>query len=190
MATTPNTNRIPINNKLRILVLKHLAARPRAGYGLIKEIHECTGWKPSYGSIYPLLDHLRKEGLVTVEETPKKKIYHLTPEGKLAAKALNSCHAEMITQMQENMKLMAHIIGFKKEQHDDIMELFFNAMRKGEQPMKEIMESSMRLKTAAWNLYRAGLVKTEKERIDAIMDEAAEKLNRIMVEAQERKGRL
>jgi len=104
-----------MNQKLRILVLKHLADRPRAGYGLIKDIHEHTGWKPSYGSIYPLLDHLKQEGLVESEEKGKKKVYHLTNAGKDATKALRVDDKEAIATMERLHRLVIHLCNIKSE---------------------------------------------------------------------------
>ncbi|MBI2653024.1 helix-turn-helix transcriptional regulator, partial [Candidatus Woesearchaeota archaeon] len=53
---------------LRLIVMKTLANRRLSGYDLIKQIEKDTGtWKPSFGSIYPLLKKLLKERLVEVE---------------------------------------------------------------------------------------------------------------------------
>ena len=49
---------------LKIVVLKALAESPKSGYSLMKFIEERVGSKPSSGSMYPLLDSLKTEGLV------------------------------------------------------------------------------------------------------------------------------
>jgi DNA-binding PadR family transcriptional regulator len=174
----------PMQKKLRIIVLKHLAEKPRAGYGLIKDIEECTGWKPSYGSIYPLLENLKTEGLIEVEEEGKKKIYHLTKDGKAEVKKLEKLQSSMIEQMQEKMKLMAHMIGFDSKKHDEIMDLFFGAIKRGEMPFKEVMASTTRMKMVFWDLYKAGKVKKNTKKINAIMDEATAKLHALLEESK------
>src|SRR3989338_7506393 len=68
---------------LRLIVMKNLANKKLSGYGLIKQIEKSTGtWKPSFGSIYPLLEKLLKEKLVDFEVQGRKKVYFLTKEGR------------------------------------------------------------------------------------------------------------
>ncbi len=66
---------------LKIVVLKALADGPKSGYALMKFVEERVGSKPSSGSMYPLLEKLSKEGLISSKGT-KKKEYNLTVEGK------------------------------------------------------------------------------------------------------------
>ncbi len=75
---------------LRSLVLRILAEGPRHGYEIIKEIERITRgrWKPAAGTLYPLLEQLRNEGLIEVERVDKgrvrggrKIVYRLTRDG-------------------------------------------------------------------------------------------------------------
>jgi DNA-binding PadR family transcriptional regulator len=61
--------------------------RPMHGYEMIQELEERTGgrWTPSAGSIYPTLQLLEDEGLVTAEEVDGRKVYSLTETGQEAA---------------------------------------------------------------------------------------------------------
>jgi len=54
------------------------------GYQLIQEIGERSNgiWTPSPGSIYPVLQQLEDEGLVTFERVDGRKTATLTDEGK------------------------------------------------------------------------------------------------------------
>jgi DNA-binding PadR family transcriptional regulator len=65
-----------------------LAERPMHGYEIIQQITERSRgwWKPSPGSVYPTLQLLADEGLVTTEqENPSgKRLYALTDEGRTA----------------------------------------------------------------------------------------------------------
>ena len=70
---------------LRFLVLNMLKEKPMSGTEIIEEIEKQTGsWKPSPGSIYPLLAWLQKKGFT--QELPKDesgfKRYYFTEEGK------------------------------------------------------------------------------------------------------------
>jgi len=72
---------------VRASVLFLLNERPMHGYQIIREIEERTGgrWKPSAGSVYPTLQMLADEGLVTVEVIEDRKVYALTADGRDAA---------------------------------------------------------------------------------------------------------
>lgn len=69
---------------VRAAVLALLAERPMHGYQIIREIERRSGgaWKPSPGSIYPTLQLLSDEGLISAEEMSGRKTYTLTDEGR------------------------------------------------------------------------------------------------------------
>ena len=69
---------------VRTAVLAVLEDKPMHGYDVIRELEERSGgtWRPSPGSIYPTLQMLEDEGLVTGEEQDGKKVYSLTDQGR------------------------------------------------------------------------------------------------------------
>lgn len=69
---------------VRAAVLALLAERPMHGYQIIREIEERShgAWKPSAGSVYPTLQMLTDEGLITAEESGGRKTYSLTDAGR------------------------------------------------------------------------------------------------------------
>ncbi len=69
---------------VRAAVLALLAEKPMHGYQLIQEIEDRSGgsWKPSPGSVYPTLQLLADEGLISATESNGRKTYALTPEGQ------------------------------------------------------------------------------------------------------------
>src|SRR3954447_20221905 len=71
---------------VRSAMLALLDDRPMHGYEMIQELEERTGgrWTPSAGSIYPTLQLLEDEGLVTAEGVDGRKVYSLTDSGKEA----------------------------------------------------------------------------------------------------------
>ncbi|MFP7760199.1 PadR family transcriptional regulator [Marisediminicola sp. LYQ134] len=75
--------------EVRTAVLALLAEKPMHGYQIIHEIEERSGgsWKPSAGSVYPTLQLLADEGLVSAEESNGRKVYSLTTEGRDVAAA-------------------------------------------------------------------------------------------------------
>lgn len=68
---------------VRLAVLALLAEQPMHGYQLIQEIAERSDgvWRPSAGSVYPVLQQLEDEGLVTIERIDGRRVVHLTAEG-------------------------------------------------------------------------------------------------------------
>jgi len=75
---------------VRSAILALLAERPMHGYEIIAELGERTEgvWRPSPGSIYPTLQLLEDEGLVTSETTTGKRRYSLTDQGRAAAETV------------------------------------------------------------------------------------------------------
>jgi DNA-binding PadR family transcriptional regulator len=72
---------------VRAAVLTLLAEKPMHGYQIIREIEERSGgaWKPSPGSVYPTLQLLTDEGLVSASESDGRKTYALTEAGREVA---------------------------------------------------------------------------------------------------------
>lgn len=71
---------------VRVAVLRLLAEQPMHGYQVIQELSARSGgaWTPSPGSVYPTLQLLEDEGLVSSEETAGKRVYGLTDAGRAA----------------------------------------------------------------------------------------------------------
>jgi DNA-binding PadR family transcriptional regulator len=72
---------------VRAAVLALLTERPMHGYEIIQQIEERSGgvWRPSPGSIYPSLQLLADEGLVTGDEVGGRRLFTLTDAGREAA---------------------------------------------------------------------------------------------------------
>ncbi|HEY5221885.1 MAG TPA: PadR family transcriptional regulator [Microbacteriaceae bacterium] len=72
---------------VRAAILTLLAEEPMHGYEIIAEIKERSGgaWKPSAGSVYPTLQLLADEGVVSAEVSDGRKTYSLTEAGRAEA---------------------------------------------------------------------------------------------------------
>jgi len=72
---------------VRAALLALLAERPMHGYEMIQELDGRTGgaWRPSPGSVYPTLQLLADEGLITSEETGGRRRFSLTEAGRAEA---------------------------------------------------------------------------------------------------------
>ena len=69
---------------IRAAILVLLAEEPMHGYQIIQELTERTGgvWRPSPGSVYPTLQQLVDEGLVTTTGEGRSTEHSLTDEGR------------------------------------------------------------------------------------------------------------
>jgi DNA-binding PadR family transcriptional regulator len=71
---------------VRFALLALLAERPMHGYEMIQELDTRTSgaWRPSPGSVYPTLQLLEDEGLVSVSEVEGRRTYSITDAGREA----------------------------------------------------------------------------------------------------------
>ena len=80
---------------VRAAILALLAESPMHGYQIISEITARSGgvWAPSPGSVYPTLQHLEDEDLVTSTTSEGKKVFSLTDAGRAQNEARTSTRA-------------------------------------------------------------------------------------------------
>ncbi|OYT52951.1 MAG: PadR family transcriptional regulator [Desulfurococcales archaeon ex4484_217_2] len=73
---------------LRIVMLALLSKKPMSGIDIIREIERMSFgfWRPSPGTVYPLLRVLLEEGLIRRISEDGKKIYALTEKGRELAR--------------------------------------------------------------------------------------------------------
>lgn len=72
---------------VRAAALLLLAEEPRNGYQIMQELEERSEgmWRPSPGSVYPALQLLEDEGLITSQEAEGKRLFSLTDAGRAEA---------------------------------------------------------------------------------------------------------
>jgi DNA-binding PadR family transcriptional regulator len=153
---------------IRFHVLEALNQKPMSGSELMDEIEKHTGgfWKPSPGSIYPLLAWLQDNGYI--KELPSEnglKRYELTPNGK-----------SLLEEQKNTMKKFRETVGFSQSP--------FSAFFMKVPPEKEaVIRDTMRHAAIAMFQLSSALQKNFSEQafnegIKAI-DEAAAKLDEI-----------
>ena len=69
---------------IRTAVLAVLSEEPGHGYDVIQRLEDKTegSWRPSPGSVYPMLQLLADEGLARSVERDGKRVYELTDAGR------------------------------------------------------------------------------------------------------------
>jgi len=157
---------------LRYFVLKLLSLKPMSGSELLEEIGKRTfgKWKPSPGSIYPMLAWLQENGIiegVPTEETGVKR-YKLTEKGK---------------------KLLEKEIAIKKELKTKlkfmIPSLTFGFLWTTPYRFKELIEfeeAERRFLSAIFELtenLESKFSKDVVEEVKKILDEASQKIEKI-----------
>jgi DNA-binding PadR family transcriptional regulator len=70
--------------EIRLALLSMLESGPKHGYELMKELEAKSNgvYKASAGAIYPALQQLEDEGMVTSDQAQGKRVYTLTEAGK------------------------------------------------------------------------------------------------------------
>src|ERR1035441_4138076 len=74
---------------VRAAILALLSEKPMHGYQIITELTERSGgvWRPSPGSVYPTLQALEDQGLVTADKSEGRRVFSLTDDGRAEADA-------------------------------------------------------------------------------------------------------
>ncbi|WP_415840942.1 PadR family transcriptional regulator, partial [Nocardiopsis rhodophaea] len=146
---------------VRTGILLLLAEEPRSGYEIIREGKERSqgGWRPSPGSVYPMLQQLEDEGLVRPAETSgsgRRRPFELTDEG----------HA----YVEENAAELTPPWEAVPEEYTDSMERY-----------AEISSLAYQLSAAAAQVAQAGTPE-QLERAKWLLAETKRGLYRILAE--------
>ena len=156
---------------LRLIVMKNLANKKLSGYDLIKQIEKDTGtWKPSFGSIYPLLEKLLKEKLVEVEAEGRRKLYYLTNEGKKHLVVIDKSKNKLVDGLIAAWNAFGKITD--RREMNFMLEVF-NSLKKGHLPFKELNPELNEFRATIFELYSSG---KDRKKMKAILKETARKL--------------
>ena len=140
---------------VRAAVLALLAEEPRHGYSIMNELGERSGglWRPSPGSVYPVLQQLQDEGLVTSTDADGRKVFDLTAEGR----------------------------RYVEEHADELREPWQVAEHGPRERVQGLMHSSMALAAAVQQVARLGNDEQAAQAL-AVLDEARRTIYRILAD--------
>ena len=70
--------------EVRLALLSLIADGPKHGYELMRQLEERSGgiYSASAGTVYPTLQQLEDEGLITSEQAEGRRVYKLTDSGR------------------------------------------------------------------------------------------------------------
>jgi DNA-binding PadR family transcriptional regulator len=103
-------------------IMHLLGENPLYGYEIIRHIGQMTRgtWKPSPGSVYPLLHGFEKDGLIVGDwergKAAPKRRYRLTDKGKAAVPVMQR---ELVERLTHAKVLIEHHITFLSQGLDD-----------------------------------------------------------------------
>jgi DNA-binding PadR family transcriptional regulator len=140
---------------VRAAVLLLLAEEPRNGYALMHEIEDRSEgvWRPSPGSIYPVLAQLEDEGLVQATKEGSGRVFELTDAGREYVESQRD-------ELGEPWKAVSG--GFPKE-------------------AVELRDLVMQLGAAAMQVVQAGTAEQRKKAVE-LLTEARRGLYRTLAE--------
>ena len=159
---------------LRLIVMKNLLDKELSGYDLIKQIERYTGtWKPSFGSIYPLLNRLLKERLVQVKVQGRRKIYSLTREGKKHLSIIDKSKNMLVDRLIATWNAFGKITD--KREMSFMLEIL-NSLKKGQLPFKELNPELNEFRATVFEQYSAG---KDRKKMKSIIKDSVKKLQSI-----------
>lgn len=110
---------------VKFAVLDLLAEQPRHGYEIIKELEQryAGTYRPSPGSIYPILQALEEERQVSSSEQDGKKVYSLTEIGQSLVEEHRRHHQDH-TDSKERPSVVADLrTSQTRENNSDVPEI-------------------------------------------------------------------
>jgi len=153
---------------LRFYVFKLLKEKPMSGSEIMEEVEKQTGgqWKPSPGSVYPLLMWLRENGYA--EELPREvtgiKRYVLTDRGKKFFEE----HANFEDKLQKKMTSMGPLFLLR-------MGLQADGLEELQEPIRRFFKALFDLRTA----LRGNMTKKTLTEVEHLLNGASEKIEEL-----------
>jgi DNA-binding PadR family transcriptional regulator len=153
---------------LRFYVLKLLKDKPMSGSEIMEEVKKQTGgqWKPSPGSVYPLLTWLRENGYA--EELPREvtgiKRYMLTEEGTKFFEE----HAKFEDKLRKKIGSMAPMFFLWIDPHS-------KKLIKIQEPIRQFVASLYNL----WVALQENFTEQALNEVEKFLNDSTEKIEEL-----------
>ena len=157
------------------MVLKELTVADMTGYELMKCLSYLLGSKPSAGSLYPLLTELKKQGMVSMKEDGRKRIYSITQKGRKLAVAI-------LKEKQELVLKHLELLHTCKERHPKVTEDFLAMMiqlRARADAMLPNLDVWIDMRSAVISIATTPDYKSKEGEVRKVLEEAVGKLRSI-----------
>ena len=154
---------------LRFLVLKMLSEKPMSGTEIAEQINEQTGgrWRPSSGSIYPLLAWMLNKGFTkeSIKGEEGLKRYTFTDEGSKFLNKQIELGQDFLTKMEFLLPMLMGELQFGSCNEK---------LRDAKEPARQLVSTFMAIRH---NLD--GLSQKDAEEMVQALNECSEKLEKI-----------
>ncbi len=155
-----------VTSKLRLLTIKLLRDEPATGYDIAERIEDTTGWKPSYGSIYPLLERLEDEGNIAGKEQGDKTVYRLTEKGKKSLD-IQEQRRQLFEEMEENAKVLGVLMD---EDMTPVVEML-RQLQTGDDPLEPVRDEIVEFRNALIELALNGNIEPLEDDIKELLEQ-------------------
>ncbi|HSU72670.1 MAG TPA: PadR family transcriptional regulator [Candidatus Binatia bacterium] len=159
---------------LRLAVLKTLQKAPLAGYSLMQAIEQETGWKPSPGSMYPLLTALVKEELATSRMQGRRRVYALTKHGTAALEHLLEQNRDRLERLASQLRVCSPNHPADKDRR-----AMLERLSKGEAPFGWLTHDMFEVRRLLLHVAAKNVSESDKRAIRKTIAELAAALRRV-----------
>ncbi len=157
------------------LVLQKLLLGPRTGYQLCSEMERETGKRPSYGSVYPLLERMAAAGDVSIKEDGRRKVYSLTAKGKGGAQKAATQRAAFLDEESSRIKKLMTLM----EMDPKPMLALLERARKGEAPLGRITGAMFTFRDQIFQMAADGRAEKNAAKINKMLVTMTKQLERM-----------
>lgn len=160
---------------LAFIILRMLTKEDISGYNLVKKMEQETGWKPSYGSLYPTLNSLKKDGAVSFKISGRKKIYAITPKGRRTLVEFEQTKESIMNTMEKKLMVINKCMG----DNPSFLKNMFQMIKKGRLPFGPVTSEAMQLRNILMKMSLAGKIEKNPEKTRAIIKKAVNELSKL-----------
>ncbi len=185
-----------LRGHLRTVVLTVLEEKDMSGSEIVSMLEKDFGWKPSPGSIYPILNAIEEEGLAKVRcvddtcnmkkdskkidsnkkvSSAHKKIYSITSKGKSELKLKKKERNELADEIVKVHKMMASIYDVDTKK----VEVLTENLKKGKVPFMQIHKETEALNAELFRLMTENKLDKNKNKVKKIINIAISDLKKI-----------
>ena len=164
-----------MTTRLTHFIYRLLLEEPQTGYSLAKNIQERTGWKPSWGSIYPSLEKLEEQQHIKGKKTGRSTTYTLTAKGKKHAEKELTQTKELLAGLIERTKILNELV----EEDLSIPIAYFSELQEGINPFTPINTESERMKKEIYRLWKEKKISTHANKINQALKETTKQLKKL-----------
>lgn len=148
---------ILFKGNLKLFILKELSRKDMSGYELMVSIGVLIGKRPSTGSIYPILETLNKEGLVSCRAEGRSKMYSMTEKGKSLTRECLCKHEEIHEKFNQLFNIACSLLDDKEvKKLRYMMDTFHEGHRAHELHFEDISKDVIDLKFNLCRILKEG----------------------------------